>query len=75
MALQPGVGSGLGAGLVGVTDMCLLDSLDEDSFLSNLQERFNHDQIYVSFFQYLSKIDNIVFNLHENTRLDTRCFD
>ena len=48
MALQPGVGSGLGAGLVGVTDMCLLDSLDEDSFLSNLQERFNHDQIYVS---------------------------
>ena len=47
-ALQPGVGSVLGAGLVGVTDMCLLDSLDEDSFLSNLRERFNHDQIYVS---------------------------
>jgi myosin I len=33
---------------VGVSDMCLLDPLDEDTFLENLQIRFQHGQIYVS---------------------------
>ena len=33
---------------VGVSDAVLLDPLTEDNFISNLHDRFNHDQIYVS---------------------------
>lgn len=31
---------------VGVSDAVLLDPLTEDNFISNLHDRFNHDQIY-----------------------------
>ena len=33
---------------MGVSDAVLLDPLTEDAFIQNLNERFNHDQIYVS---------------------------
>ena len=33
---------------VGVSDMCLLEPITEDTFLENLHRRFLHDQIYVS---------------------------
>ena len=47
MALHAGARSLLDAS-VGVSDMCLLEPLDEDNFIDNLQRRFMHDQIYVS---------------------------
>ncbi len=47
MALHAGARSLLDA-VVGVSDMCLLEPLDEDHFLDNLQRRFQHNQIYVS---------------------------
>ena len=33
---------------VGVSDAVLLHPLTEEDFISNLHDRFNHDQIYVS---------------------------
>jgi myosin-1 len=33
---------------VGVSDAVLLHPLTEEDFISNLHNRFNHDQIYVS---------------------------
>lgn len=33
---------------VGLSDMCLLEPLTEDNFLTNLHQRFKHDLIYVS---------------------------
>ena len=33
---------------IGVGDAVLIDPLSEDSFLENLQIRFQHDKIYVS---------------------------
>lgn len=33
---------------VGVSDMCLLEPLQEDNFIDNLRQRFASDQIYVS---------------------------
>ena len=47
MALHAGARSLLDAS-VGVSDMCLLEPLDEDNFIDNLRRRFMHNQIYVS---------------------------
>ena len=33
---------------VGVSDAVLLDPVTEEAFIQNLEDRFNHDQIYVS---------------------------
>jgi len=33
--------------MIGVGDAVLLEPLTEDKFLENLQERFQHDDIYV----------------------------
>jgi len=38
----------LGMADVGVSDMCLLESVDEDSFVENLSTRFTRNQIYVN---------------------------
>lgn len=34
--------------MIGVGDMVLLEPLSEDSFLENLRNRFDHNEIYVS---------------------------
>lgn len=34
--------------MIGVGDMVLLEPLSEDSFLENLKNRFDHNEIYVS---------------------------
>lgn len=34
--------------MIGVGDMVLLEPLNEDSFLENLKNRFDHNEIYVS---------------------------
>lgn len=34
---------------IGSWDSVLLENLNEDTFISNLQQRFKRDQIYVSF--------------------------
>jgi hypothetical protein len=46
--MSRGVGSVEGG--VGVSDMCLLEPLEEESFIDNLHKRFSADQIYVSLF-------------------------
>ncbi|KAH3727834.1 hypothetical protein DPMN_053779 [Dreissena polymorpha] len=33
---------------VGVRDAILLDPVTEDAFIDNIQERFKHDQMYLS---------------------------
>lgn len=33
---------------VGISDAVLLDPMTEDAFIKNIQDRFNHQQIYVS---------------------------
>ena len=53
MALHAGARSLLDAN-VGVSDMCLLEPLDEDNFIDNLHRRFMHDQIYVSSLFFLN---------------------
>lgn len=64
MSVWPGPApNGLGGVAVGLSDMCLLDRVDEESFVENLALRFRHDLIYVSFiyFQtnvYIYKYDN-----------------
>ena len=47
MALRGGTIAALD-NAVGVSDMCLLPSVDEENFIENLCVRFRHDQIYVS---------------------------
>lgn len=39
--------------MIGVGDMVLLEPLSEDSFLENLRNRFDHNEIYVSLSFYL----------------------
>lgn len=34
--------------MIGVGDMVLLEPMTEDSFLENLKNRFDHNEIYVS---------------------------
>lgn len=34
--------------MIGVGDMVLLEPMTEDSFLENLRNRFDHNEIYVS---------------------------
>ena len=34
--------------MIGVGDMVLLEPLTEDSFIENLRNRFDHNEIYVS---------------------------
>lgn len=34
--------------MIGVGDMVLLEPLSEETFIGNLQKRFEHDEIYVS---------------------------
>ena len=34
--------------MIGVGDMVLLEPLSEDSFIENLRNRFDHNEIYVS---------------------------
>lgn len=34
--------------VVGVSDMCLLEPLNEENAIKNLKHRFEHEQIYVS---------------------------
>ena len=42
--------------MIGVGDMVLLEPLSEDSFLENLKNRFDHNEIYVSSPLYLQII-------------------
>lgn len=37
--------------MIGVGDMVLLEPLSEESFISNLRQRFDHNEIYVSMLQ------------------------
>lgn len=34
--------------MIGVGDMVLLEPLTEETFISNLKQRFDHSEIYVS---------------------------
>ncbi len=45
--------------MIGVGDMVLLEPLTEDSFLENLRNRFDHNEIYVSLPVYTQKKDSI----------------
>jgi len=46
----------------GVGDFVLLDSVDEETFMKNLEERFLKDRIYVFFFpSFLIKISFISY--------------
>ena len=56
MALRSGTIAALD-NVVGVSDMCLLEPLDEDNFLENLSHRFDQKQIYVSSFIALVMLD------------------
>lgn len=42
--------------MIGVGDMVLLEPLSEDSFLENLRNRFDHNEIYVSLHQFYVQI-------------------
>lgn len=53
--------------MVGVGDMVLLEPLTEDSFIQNLKNRFDRDEIYVSFFFCLS--------FYTDNRLSVACQD
>ena len=55
MALHAGARSLLD-GAVGVSDMCLLDPVNEDTFIQNLHQRFQRDQIYVSIYTNASNV-------------------
>jgi len=55
MALRGGTIAALD-NVVGVSDMCLLESVNEDTFIENLSSRFKRAQIYVSVSQDLDCI-------------------
>lgn len=42
--------------MIGVGDMVLLEPLSEDSFLENLKNRFDHNEIYVSLHKSLPRV-------------------
>lgn len=48
--------------MIGVGDMVLLEPLSEDSFLENLKNRFDHNEIYVSLFIQLTLLQVAVLD-------------
>lgn len=47
--------------MIGVGDMVLLEPLSEDSFLENLRNRFDHNEIYVSLPLYVQMYNRTSF--------------